>query len=86
MSADRQTICPKCKKAGEDKLASAYGTMPEAEYLALVKKSKDGYYNFSEYYKVGVNSDGTFGVNYSGYCNVCNFKYEYKTRINVSID
>lgn len=86
MSADRQTICPKCKKAGENKLASAYGTMPEAEYLALVEKSKRGNRNFLEYYEIGMDDEGTFDVNYSGYCNVCNFKYEYKTRIDVSID
>lgn len=88
MSADNWTICPKCRVEVSRKVDSAYGKVSEEEYLRLVEanKNKDRNPTLSEYYWLGVDKEGTFKVNYSCYCTVCDFKYEYKTEIDVSID
>lgn len=89
MSADNWTDCPACiEMANRDynralvEFNSAYGNVPEKEYLALKDKVAEGprpvESTFAEYYEIYGAEDGVVKVTYSGVCKVCGTRLEFK--------
>lgn len=88
MSADNWTECPRClqeevKKKDElmAQADSAYGTIPKAEYLELLKKSGEplkAEQTLREDYEFWTNPDGEFKASYRCHCDRCGFKHTFK--------
>lgn len=95
MSADNWAICPICKEAQLQKVAEiysaangCYGKVSQEEFLAGLQSANakvkelesDECTTFREDYSVGIDTEGTFGVSYSGGCQVCGSfcKYSHK--------
>lgn len=79
MSADRWSICPKCKRQRDDAV-SKYGKVSEKEYLALLTEQQQAktFYDLREDWDIGVAVDGVFEVSYACSCSKCGFKFDYK--------
>lgn len=94
MSANRWSICPKCKieyeaqlKRQQENLRAAYGKILIEEFLALQdalqkKERRDLKESMRENFEIGMSDDGFLEINYGCFCNVCRFKFDYNERIN----
>lgn len=88
MSADRWSECPKCRIEFNKetdrrikKAADAYGKVDRAEYarlLACVDEKREMPHMLREDFSIG-QVDGSFAVEYFARCEVCDFKYVFKT-------
>lgn len=90
MSADRWTICPKCKskrditiKALREKAANIYGKVTQEEFLSQMadisnKQSEEQEKTLREDWEIGMDKFGSFMLDYRASCNCCNYKYSYK--------
>ena len=94
MSASNWAQCPKCKKLAEDKrsalkrkLETAYGQVLEQEYHRLLEeyeKKIELEDTLREDYAIGIWDD-MFQVSYSGRCERCGFKKEFKAQSLIKI-
>lgn len=94
MSADRWSICPKCTKIAKEqkatlktKVETAYGKVSEQEYHRLLEsagKRVDLEETLRENFDIGIWDD-QFQVSYSGSCEKCGFKKEFKTQSLIEI-
>lgn len=99
MSADRWTICPKCKakndadyKAKRAKAEAAYGKVPQAAYLAGLKdteKKPELEETLRHDWSIGLNEPAEhhpllFEVDYYCSCQVCDFKFHYKKTVDLN--
>jgi hypothetical protein len=82
------------KAADRKKVEEQYGKLSLQEWLELVKNvtlgaeyvdasaevNEEDYRTVREYYEIGLDGygGGTFFLNYSGSCDVCDFVYEFK--------
>lgn len=92
MSADNWATCPLCKtKAEKDyqlalvKANDAYGKVPVSEYELLKAKVEEPIADdqtLREDYGIGIY-ESEFRVSYSGYCDVCKFKYAFKREVKL---
>ena len=90
MGADNWTTCPRCFSAAAAATADAikrrdeaYGKVPPAEFLALdlaAQRPVDPGRTLGEYYDIGLNEEGWFGVHYSASCSTkgCGFKFKFE--------
>lgn len=88
MSADNWAVCPLCKKraieareAKQVAAGKAYGSVPSAEYLAMLKAIEAPLVfkeTFREDYEISVGEDGEFFVSYRGGCTECSFSHAFK--------
>lgn len=91
MSADSWSVCPRCDdkikkeyKKASDEIENSYGKVSLEEYRNLVdklkniKKVEECGNNLREDYELGIKLSGLFYVNYSGYCTVCGFVFNYE--------
>ena len=94
MSADNWGICPTCKAAKAKKADMAeksaekkYGNIPADAYMALMEEvanlrsaaaADSDERTLREDYELGVDSEGTFEVNYRASCQTCDFKFSFK--------
>ena len=89
MSADNWTVCPKCKEKAKQAQAALlsrvetdYGKVAAAEYLELVKQSKqpiEEEHTLREDYEIGI-WEGEFRVFYGARCEECGFSHEFEHR------
>ena len=90
MSADRWTICPKCKiervakcEQLQREIVAAYGEVPLGEYLKLREKEVPPLEeSLREDYEAYMKDTGVFVVRYSCSCSLCHFEFTYKKEIN----
>lgn len=90
MSANNWRTCLKCEALHNEEIETfsaqvedAYGKIPVADWDALrgtlsAMQNESRSETFREDYELGVWSDGTFSVSYSGSCDTCGFKYRYQ--------
>lgn len=95
MSADNWAMCPKCKKdtkaTKEKALVDAgrlYGKVSSDEFMSQVKNAESlpeepKGETLREDYKIRINRDGEFYINYSCGCYACGFKHDFKKEENV---
>jgi len=84
MSADNWRICPKCHKNTVPLIKPEYGVVSEAEYLEAIKKEPEPEEeNLREDWDIGIDEDGSFFVNYSCFCELCGFRFEFEQEVNV---
>jgi hypothetical protein len=90
MSANNWAKCPRCAAlatakadAATDEAAEAYGRVSQAEYLALLEKSRQaaaqhpGALTFREDYEIRGADTGLITVSYGGGCDVCGLKVSF---------
>ena len=97
MSADNWMHCPKCAqehteyRAEQIKLAkTSYGVVGPDEYAAAMEKANaiPEYLEeptFRENYEIGMESDGSFVVKYSGWCTACDYYHTFEHTGDVPI-
>ncbi len=97
MSADNWMHCPKClQKHQEDrdreiKAAKAkYGIVDADKYVDAMEKAEaipefPEEPTFRENYELGMESDGTFAVGYSGFCTKCAYSHTFDHTEDVPI-
>jgi predicted DNA-binding protein len=94
MSADNWRPCPVCERKAaaaietrRDKLASKYGKIPAAEFVAESAAIESDALKFGteemertlrEDFEQGIDDDGDFYLAYSGYCSVCKTEWKRK--------
>jgi len=90
MSADNWGVCPRCRVAHEQDLLArakevdaAYGKVAPTEYDGLRRQyaafaETRPEETFREDYEIGMNTDGTFSVDYHGRCETCGLKHVFK--------
>jgi len=96
MSADNWAICPKCKERLIEenrkevaRVSDAYGKVSEEEYARMKAdlESTDPLngikHTLREDYEIGVESDGTFCVDFRASCSECDFSFSYEREITL---
>uniref|UniRef100_A0A6M3L344 Uncharacterized protein n=1 Tax=viral metagenome TaxID=1070528 RepID=A0A6M3L344_9ZZZZ len=96
MSADNWAICPKCRKVAlnqKEELAGkakkGYGKLPPEEYeelLLLSRKPIDEETTMREDFCMGTDKYGDFSIEYSAFCQNCDFKFKFMHSESVGLD
>lgn len=89
MSADNWMHCPRCEQAHVEnrqkeiqKAKNLYGVIGPDEYNAAMQiaeaipESPEDE-TFRENYEIGMESEGTFTIGYSGHCTECDYSHDF---------
>lgn len=92
MSADNWMACPRCLAQQEashrERLAEVnrqYGKVPAEEFIAALQEAEKPLEieeNFREDYELGLSTDGSFYVSYTGRCILCEFTFTFKWELD----
>lgn len=87
MSADRWSVCPKCKRNAEDlqeeklRLAEqSYGKVDRNEYLRLLREAdRDEVLDetLRQDWEIRIDEEETFSISFGCSCSVCGFEFSY---------
>jgi hypothetical protein len=98
MSANRWSVCPKCKRIKEkekrakiQKIAESYGKVSASDYqkmLTDLSREKDlrPEQTLREYYQLWIDENGKVHISYYASCDKCKLDYEHRHEEQLKID